>query len=124
MAIVNNGTKGSLKPNQLPSGYVHPAVTEVADFEYKRQVVLTVLKATVENADPKTTLNNILNDLGIGITKQVTDLVTSDLIASKSVEIHAELLSISNNQQLGTTTFYNNVANSFTCIVNFFVKSA
>lgn len=123
MAITNKGTIVKLPISNLPAGYTHAEVVKVVNAEYKAQVTLTVLKATVENADPKITLNNILNNAIIGVTKQITDLVTEDYLATKTVEVHAELLSITNNQQLGMNSFYTNAANAYTVLVNYFVKS-
>ena len=78
MAIVNNGTKNSLADTHIPSGYTRPTVTTFTDQEYTRNLELTVLKATVENATASTTMTNIINDATIGITKQIDDILASD----------------------------------------------
>lgn len=97
MTIANNGTVNSLTNNELPTGYIGPTVTTFEDFEYLSILKLTVLKSTVENADPAVTMANILADATIGITKQVDDILAADYLATATVEAYAEIVALSNN---------------------------
>lgn len=124
MAIVNNGTKVQLAV--IPAGYSRPAVTEISDFEYKRDVSLNVLKSTVEDADETITLANIINNATIGITKQVTDILAADYLGTATVTAYAILKKISTNAHLpvGTGNFYTNAGLNYICEVTILVKAA
>lgn len=109
----------------IPSGFVAPVVTEFEDFEYDRELTLSVLKSTVENASKATTLLNVINNGTIGISKQVEDIITSDYINTNTVTFYTDFLSISNSQQVSVTTdFYGNVALSYVVKVKVYVKTA
>jgi hypothetical protein len=124
MAVVNNGVKLSIPTVLIPSGFVSPVVTEFEDFEYDREITLSVLKSTVENASKATTLLNIINNVTIGISKQIEDIV-ADYINSNTVTFYTDVLSISNNQQVSVTSdFFGNVALSYIVKVKFYVKTA
>jgi|TARA_R100000501_G_C2619610_1_gene112933 hypothetical protein len=82
MAITNNGVVNSLPASQIPSGYTRPTVTTFTDWQYKRTLTLTVLKATVENATRATTMTNIIENGTIGLEKQIVDIVAEDFISS------------------------------------------
>lgn len=125
MAVVNNGVKVSIPSILIPIGFTAPVVTEFADFEYEREVTLSVLKSTVENASKSTTLLNIIEDVTIGVSKQVEDIVSADYINSNTVTFYADILNISNNQQVSVTSdFFGNVALSYTVKVKFYIKTA
>lgn len=117
--MTNNGTIVNLPAALVPSDFVQAAVTEF-EGEYHRRVTLSVLKSTVENADPATTLDNIITNATIGINKQVTDLVTADSNGAATVEVYSELNGITNNQQANLNgDFYGNVPVSYQCDVTF-----
>lgn len=126
MAITNNGTKNSLGVSQIPTGYTKPTVTEFSDVEYPRTVVLNVLKATVENASPATTMANIIANATVGINKQVTDLLAADFLATATVTAYAELIGLSTNFATvsGDADFLKNIAASYVCTVKIYVKTA
>jgi len=125
MAVTNKGTKVSIPDAQIPSDYVKPTVVEVVSPMYPRTVILSVLKATVENADPATTLAAILADGTIGITKQITDIVTAEFIGTKTVDVHADLLSIKTNISTNDPTgdYLKATAPSYLCTVKYYVKT-
>jgi len=124
MAIVNNGTVNSLPESKIPTGYTRPTVTEISDYHYVRDITLTVLKSTVENATPATTMANIIADAAIGITKQITDILALDFLGTATVTAYADLTDISNNiTPTATTDFYNDTAVSFDCVVKLYVKA-
>jgi hypothetical protein len=125
MALVNNGVKLNIPSALIPSGFIAPAVTEFTDFEYKRDLNLNILKATVENVSKATTLLNIINDAAIGISKQVLDIMTADYIGTNTVTFYTELISLSNNQQTSVTSnFFGNVPLSYVAKVIVYVKTA
>jgi len=95
MAIVNNGTKVNL--GSLPTGYTAPVITTFTDHEYERVLTLTVLKATVENADPAVTLANIIANATVGIDKQITDIIAGEFLSTPSVTAYSEMRLLSNN---------------------------
>lgn len=126
MAITNNGTKNLLPDSQIPSGYVRPTITAVtASDKYTTPVTLTVLKATVENGTKSTTLTNIFDDAGIGLDKQVADIVAADYINTQTVESSAELKSmkLNTNPNNSETEFLSNVVQSYVCEVVIFVDA-
>jgi len=125
MAITNNGTKVSLAASILPTGYTLPTVTEFTDYEYTRTLTLSVLKSTVESATKTTTLTNILGNASIGITKQITDILAADYLATATVSAFAELYDITSNIPSNPSSdFYNNTAVSYVCSVRLYVKAS
>ena len=123
--ITNNGTLNEIGDNQLPAGYARPAVVTFADFEYLKTVQLSIPKATVENAAAATTLANILANGAVGINKQVTDLITADFDATKTVTIFSRLKSLQNNYQsmAGDSPAFTNAAAAYLATVEIYVKS-
>lgn len=125
MAITNNGTVNSLPDSQIPTGYTRPTVTTISDYDYVSDLSLTVLKSTVENATKATTMTNIITDAAIGITKQITDILAADYLATATVTAYADLTGIDHNiSPVSTSDFYNATAVSFTCTVKLYVKAA
>lgn len=122
MALTVNGIVVALGASELPSGYSQSAVTTFDDHEYTSSFTYTVTKASVENATPATTVNNLVAAL-------VTQLTTSlaDFDATNNVEAYGRLLSVTANFDPGTkqtSDFWNNTAISFTCVVQAFTKSS
>lgn len=125
MAVINNGVKVSIPSGLIPTGFTAPAVTTFTDFEYERDITLSVLKSTVEDASKATTLLNIINNATIGVSKQVLDIVTADYIGTNTVTFYADMELLTNNQQASVTSdFYGNVPLSYTVKVKFYVKTA
>jgi|TARA_R100000750_G_C2278470_1_gene70258 hypothetical protein len=125
MAITNNGAANSLPASQLPSGYTRPTVTTFADWEYKRTLSLSVLKATVENATRSTTMTNIRENATVGINKQIVDIIAADFLASATVTTYGDWTGLSNNfvDVTGTGTALADTAASYTCTVILYVKA-
>ena len=126
MAITLNGVENNLTSNELPTGYTVPTVATFSDWEYKSTLNLTVLKATVENATASITMDNIFDDGTIGLTKQVTDILAADYLATATVTAYAELVRLSNNYASinGAGTYLTSTANSYECKVLLYVKTA
>lgn len=125
MAITNNGTKNLLSATQLPEGYTPPAVTSFADHQYVRTVEFSILKATVQNANPVTTMENIIANGTIGVTKQVTDNLAADFLGTATVTAYAELVALRNNYQsmLAGSPAFTDAAASYIATVNIYVKA-
>jgi hypothetical protein len=125
MAITNNGTQNKISEAQLPTGYTRPTVTIFTDFKYQRQVNLSVLKATVQNADPAVTMANIIANGTIGVTKQVTDILAADYLGTATVTAYADIVALENNFQsmLAGTPALTDTAASYIATVNIYVKT-
>jgi hypothetical protein len=126
MAIVNNGTKNSLTPNELPSGYIRPTVTTFADYEYSRTLTLNVLKATVEAATGAATMAAIIANATVGITKQIDAILAADYLATATVTAYADLVGLTHNIASinGAGDYLKNTAVSYVCTVNLYVKTS
>lgn len=124
MAITNNGTKLKISEGQIPFGFTAPAVSDFTDHEYKREVVLDVAKATVQNADKAITLTNILNNATIGINKQVTDIITADFVGTNNVQVFSELTFLGHNiQPTAFSDFLGIAAVVYRCKVTVYSKT-
>ncbi len=126
MALTNEGTLVQLPSSRTPSDFTAVAVSSFSDYEYEStERTLSVLKSTVENSDPSTTLLAVISNATIGINKQVTDLVTAEFDTSNTVTCYAVLTGIKSNvESSATTDFYTDTAMSYICTVRFYVKSA
>lgn len=126
MAITNNGTKNSLKPSQLPTGYSVPSLTTFTDYEYVNTLSLTVLKATVDESSAATTMAAIISNATIGITKQIDDILAGDFLATATVTAYADWTGLSNNfvNVRGSGDFLTNTAASYTCTVKLYIKTS
>jgi hypothetical protein len=126
MAITNLNTVNKLPASQIPSGYTLPVVASFKDWTWRRTVTLSVLKATVETATPSTTMAAILANATIGVNKQVTDILAADFLATKTVTSFSELISLRLNTEkinVDDTTYLDNTAESYLCVVVIYVKS-
>jgi hypothetical protein len=124
MAIVNNGCRVDVDSSNLPADYEKPVVVTFNDHQYDREIILNVPKATVANADPATTMENILADVAVGINKQITDIITEDYVATEAVVAYSVLESITDNKlPVDTGNFFTDVADQYVCRVHLYVKS-
>ncbi len=114
-----------LSAAQLPSGYTRPAVTTFSDHKYLRQHKLSVLKATVHNADPAITMANIISNGTIGVTKQVSDIIAADFLTAATGNAYADIVGLENNFQsmLAGTPALTDAAPSYIVTVNIYVKT-
>lgn len=98
MALVYNGTSVEVVEDLLPNGYVKPVVTKFTDSEYDEMIIVEVDKATVDNATGTTTMDNIINDAGIGVTKQISDILVNDFnTTGATITAYGEILKIDTN---------------------------
>lgn len=125
MAITNNGTVNGLVAAALPSGYTLPTVTTFTDYQYSRTLSLSVLKSTVENATATTTMANIIANATVGITKQITDILALDYLATATVTAYAEITHLTLNlaEVHGNADYLKNTAASYVCTVQLYVKA-
>lgn len=127
MAITNLGTKNSLKATQLPAAYTAPSITTFDDWEYKSELNLTILKATVDEATTAATMDGIFDNATIGLDKQVSDIVAGDYLASATITTWAELVKLETNNSdvsSGEGTWLKDTAESYTAKVILYVKTA
>ena len=125
MALTNSGTLVQLPTSRVPSDFTAVAVSSFTDYEYQSTTrTLSVLKSTVQDADPATTLLAIIANATIGINKQVFDLVTAEFDTYNTVTCYAILTGIDSNVAASASNdFYTDTAMSYSCTVNFYVKS-
>lgn len=124
MAITNNGIKNDLPDSQIPSGYVRPTITEFTNETYKVTLTLNVLKVTVDVTDPKLTMKAIIEDVAIGLEKQVADIIANDFVATNTVETFGVWNQLTNNltQISGKGDFLTDNAINFVCTVDVYIK--
>ena len=94
MAHTNHGCKLSAPEEQFPSTFARPVITEFTDAKYKTRKTFSVLKGTVENATPATTMANIISNASIGINKQVTDMLAAEYISSLTLVAFTDIIAI------------------------------
>lgn len=125
MAIVDKGIKISIPSSLVPSDFDPPVVAEFSDQEYERIYTVSVLKATVEDADIAVTFDNIIEEAAIGILKQILDLITADFVAANNVEYYSEWVIVSSNSSRSLDSdFYTSTAFSYVCEVKVFIKTS
>ena len=126
MAITNNGTVNNLHDDQLPSGYTRPTVTTFTDWQWQQRIILSVLKATVQNAAEETTMTNIITNGTIGITQQVDDILANDYVASNTVTSFTNFIKLTSNEVPvgGDTPSLTTAGTSYLCTVDIYVKVA
>lgn len=127
MAISQVEVKNTTSASKLPSGYSRPTITEVTGDDLAvTQLTLTVLKATVENSDPAVTMANIINDVTIGVQKQLQDIIAGDYLATATVTSHADLKDVINSNvpsNDASSTWLTDAVINYVCTVELFVKS-
>lgn len=126
MAITNNGARNSLPAAKLPTGYTVPTITTFTDWEYKRNLTLSILKVTVDEAAANDTMDAIFDDAGIGIDKQVLDIVAATFISTQTVTTWADLVALETNlsdDSSGDGTWMKSTAESYTATVVLYIKS-
>ena len=124
MAIVNNGVKNDLPILQLPTGYTPPTITTFEDETYSTILSLTVDKVTVDESNPITTMTAILENVAIGLDKQVADIVALHFVASNTVESYGSFTALSHSivNLTGKGNFLTDNLVDFVCTVKIFIK--
>lgn len=126
MATDNKGTKNLLSSNEKPDGYSDPVVVDFADHEWVSTRTLSVLKATVENATATTTMANIISNGTIGITKQVTDIMTAMGADAVTTSVYTDWIGLTHNLAgiNGNAPYLQATAMSYTCTVKIYSKNS
>ena len=127
MALTNNGTVNNIPAVQLPSGYTRPTgITTFTDFQWTYRVDLSILKATVEDATPSTTLTNIIDNGTIGVTKQITDIVAADFLTAPTTTYYTDLVALKTNESDvsgASEVWLDNIATSYVATVQVYLKN-
>ncbi len=124
MATTNAGTVNSVLI--IPSDYTRPTVSTFTDYQWVRNVTLTVLKATVDESDQATTMTAIIANGTIGITKQVDDIMTAMGADTVTTTVYADWVGLTNNyvSPAGDGDHLTDTAASYTCTVVIYAKFA
>lgn len=126
MAITNNGTKNNIPAGKLPQGHTRETTTEFDDWEYKRNLTLSVTKATVDESSASTTMTAIFENVSIGLDKQILDIVAATYISTQTVTTWAECTDITTNisdNSSGDGTWMKDTASAYVCTVALYIKS-
>lgn len=123
MAITYTGTRNLIQASQLPSSYTRPTVASNTK-EHTSSVVLSVLRATVDNATAATTMTNIFTNATIGLNKQILDLITADFDSTKTVVGYGECTALTTNVRniSGSDDWLTDTAVSYQATVSIFVS--
>ncbi len=128
MAITNNGTRNSIPAGKVPAAHTRETTTTFTDWLYKRELTLTVTKATVDESASATTMTAIFANSSIGLDKQIEDIVAADYIASRTVTTWAECTAITTNisdDSSGDGNWMKNTpAEAYTCTCVLYIKTA
>ena len=124
MAITNNGVAVLVNDLFIPAGYTKPTVTTfVTTGKPAYDIVLSVDRATVQNATRATTFTNIINNATVGISKQAEDLVTNDFDSANTVVMYVDFTSIDSNiPRNKANDFYTDADDVYLCSCKIYVQ--
>ena len=124
--ITNNGCVNSIPSAQKPSDYTDPTVTTFTDYKYVYTIVMDVLKVTVDESDPATTMTAIIENVTIGIEKQVDDILAEDFLATRTVTAYSDWTGFSTNMspELATDDILTDAVTNYNCTVKIYIKTA
>lgn len=122
MALVKNATKISLDATKKPSGFTDPGGSNLSSSQPTYEnLSLSIAKTTVEDASKSTTFDSILDDVAIGIEKQVADILTNDMDVTQTITYNIDWKNIRNNQ-IFPEEFYSNVAAVYIATVDVYIN--
>lgn len=126
MAVTFNGVSTeNLSSLKKPTGFTDPEVTPVVGSKlWTWENVILVDRETVYNADRATTLENILDDVAVGLNAQCAAIAAQLENSTNTVEAYAELIDTTNNIDPinPASDFYLNVDDQFVCPVIIYAK--
>lgn len=126
MALTFNGVDtASLSSLKKPTGYTDPTVTPVTgDTLWTWENTITVDRATVYNADRATTLENILDDVAVGLNTQCEAIAGQLENTTNTVEAYAVLVDVENNidSEDPASDFYIDEDDVYVCEVIIYAK--
>ena len=126
MAITNGGTRNSIPAGKLPAGHTRETTTTFTDWEYKRDLILSVAKATVDESVASTTMTAIFENVTIGLDKQILDIVAATYISTQTVTTWADCTDIRTNlsdDSSGDGIWMKDTAEAYLCTVALYIKS-
>ncbi len=125
MAITNNGVKNSVPAAQVPDDYTRPTITEFADEQLIYDVIFDVDKVTVDDSDAATTMTAIIENVTIGLEKQIEDYVTATFISTQTVTTWADWTALKTNMQplAKTDDYLTDTITNYECTVKIYIKS-
>lgn len=126
MALTFNGVSTeNLSSLKKPTGFTDPSVTPVVGeklWTWENEILVD--RATVYDADRATTLDNILDDVSVGLVAQCTAIASQLENTTNTVEAYAELIDTGNNLDPTNpaSDFYLNVDDQYVCPVIIYAK--
>lgn len=126
MALTFNGVDtASLSSLKKPTGFTDPTVTPVTgDTLWTWENIITVDRDTVKNPDRPTTLDNILDDVSVGLNTQCEAIAGQLENTTNTVEAYAVLVDVDNNidSKDPSSDFYTDEADVYVCKVIIYAK--
>ena len=126
MALTFNGVgTENLSTLKKPTGFTDPTVTPVTGEDlWQWPNTILVDRATVYNVDRATTLQNILDDVAVGLNFQCEAIAGQLENTTNTVEAYGELLDVASNIDPTdpTSDFYLNVDGQYVCPVIIYAK--
>lgn len=126
MALTFNGVDtASLSSLKKPTGFTDPTVTPVTgDTLWTWENIITVDRDTVKNPDRPTTLDNILDDVSVGLNTQCEAIAGQLENTTNTVEAYAVLVDVDNNidSKDPSSDFYTDEADVYVCSVIIYAK--
>ena len=131
MAIVNEGTRVSIRPsNKIPTGFNPPAYNAFSDYQkISKRTTFEIPKTTVGNADPLVTLLNIIQDAAVGLEKQVEDEIAFEYDTANNtndISFWVDMLTLDTDQdplRPDDSDFLNNAAVHYLVEAVYYVKA-
>lgn len=125
MINFNGVSTERLSSLRKPSGFTDPSVTKVEGNNlWIWDNVISVDRATVYNSDRVATLENILDDITVGLNKVCEDIASQLENTTNDVEAYAELLDMNTNidPDDSTSDYYLNKDDAYLCRVIIYAK--
>jgi hypothetical protein len=123
MAFVVNATKISVNASKVPSGITDPGGANLASSQptYK-DLRLSILRSTVQNASKAITFNQIRTDSAIGIEKQIADKLAAQMDdTTLTITYNIDWKDIQNNRTFNAD-FYGTGVEVYYAIVDVYVN--
>lgn len=124
MASLNNkGINVALNTKILPTGYAKPSFS-VVQGQYNT-LRIEVLKSAVEDADPNTTFDNIIDDGAVGIKKYVEDWIKARYdYQNLDIDYYMIFRELRDNHEREfTSEFFTDQPFKYVCMVELYVNA-
>lgn len=120
MALTVNGIRLQIDASELPSGFLKPTVATFDDFQYTRTFQLSVVKSSVENATPATTVMGLVSSLQTQLTTELADFDNTETVLAYGDLVGVKINIDQRDKQ--NTNFWDNTAITYSCTVIAYVK--